>query len=167
MNISGDMCLCGDTGPLDVDPVLALEPSKCTVPCDGDATQTCGSATHVEIYEAVKPVTSMLAAVKNVVQIGETVSLLPNVETAASDWQMRIDYDDGAGPTSYAASPATGLLTRSFRQAGRYSIGAYLTDKDNIIAVRFVFKVFYLNCFSFEDNTVKPVLSDHSKTHKT
>ena len=129
------MCLCGNVAPASADPVLVEEPSKCTVPCVGDGTQTCGSVTHVQLYDAIKPVTSTLAVSKKIVQIGEAVTFTPNVVTAGSGYQMRMDYGDGAGLSSYAANPGSSLLTRSFYQAGEYSIGAYLTDSEKALPV--------------------------------
>ena len=135
LNISGDMCLCGNTAPAAANPALALEPSKCTLPCDGNAAQTCGSETHVQLYDAIKPVTSSLAVSKSIVTVGEAVTFSPNVETSGVGWQIRMDYADGAGFSNYDPSPGTNLLTRTFYQAGKYSVGAYLTDSEQKLAV--------------------------------
>ena len=138
--ITGYMCMCGLVPPSSTTLVLDL-PSKCSMPCDADPTQTCGSQTHVDVFDAVKPVKSRLAVSQKVVSIGQAVTFTPNVVTTGS-WQMRMDYDDGAGYSSYVPSPANSLLTRSFYMAGDYSIGAFLTDTDNILPVR---KVNYVN----------------------
>ena len=64
------------------------------------------------------------------------MTFTPNVVTAGSGWQLRMDYDDGAGYSSYVPSPASGLLSRSFYMAGDYSVGAFLTDTEKKLPVR-------------------------------
>ena len=127
--------MCGMVHPSST--LLTLDSaSKCSTPCDANPAQTCGSDTHVDIFDAVKPVKSRLGVSQRIVSIGNAVTFTPNVVTDASGWQMRMDYDDGAGYSSYVPSPASSLLSRSFYMAGDYSVGAFLTDTGNILPVR-------------------------------
>lgn len=131
----GSFCFCSHEAPgvqlsLDAD-------AKCSTPCEGNAADTCGSLTHIRVFTAASPITVSIDAAPKIVPVATPVTLTTDVLPTGSGFELRVDFDDNAGLTSYASN-GIGLLNRKYYQAGEYEIFSYATDTTFTLAVRII-----------------------------
>lgn len=128
----GIFCRCSNTSPdgnLDRD----LSDTKCDMICPGSLDK-CGSASFVSVYRTPISVEVILAAAVNTVPSGSQVILATSAEPGDTAFDLRVNFDDGAGRTYYSEN-GTDLLSRTYHQAGEYEIRSYVTDVGQLLPV--------------------------------
>lgn len=127
LSLSGEFCFCNNGGsgslPLDSD-------GNCSIPCVGNLALTCGSITHVQVYDATSPIEITVDASPKVVATGDTVVVTTNVQTNNVNYNVRVDYGDDAGVTDYIGFPSSHNFSRTYHMAGEYSVMAYANSED-------------------------------------
>ncbi|KAL4239324.1 hypothetical protein ACF0H5_000141 [Mactra antiquata] len=121
---AGRFCLCAESQP----PLtMTNDPGGCDTPCSGDPKHTCGSLTHVEVFESPVPLTATLTASKDLIPVSMPSVFNLVVEPATQAFLMKVDYDDNAGETDYTSNVTT-MMTKHYHLAGDYDIRGYVTN---------------------------------------